>query len=83
MAGAAWVALFEGEAFVRVDLADGRVHERIAVEGYRAVACVLGGEDRRTLFCLFARTTGAELRMGRSSAVVAAASVDVAGAGRP
>jgi sugar lactone lactonase YvrE len=80
---AAWVALFEGEEFVRVDLADGREIEHIAVGGRRAVACGLGGPDRRTLFCVTARTSAAELRMGKSAAAVEVANVRVAGAGFP
>ena len=80
--GAVWVALFEEDAFVRVDR-DGRELDRIAVPGRRAVACALGGADRRTLFCLTAETTHDDLRKGRSRAWIGAAAVSVEGAGWP
>lgn len=47
--GAVWTSLFQEDAFARVD-STGRVLDRISVKGRRAVACALGGDDRRTLF---------------------------------
>ncbi len=47
--GALWVPLlFEG-AFVRV-LPDGVVDRRVAFPGHNAIACMIGGDDDRTLF---------------------------------
>src|SRR5260221_8822081 len=46
--GAVWVAAFEEDAFSRLDRS-GRELQRIEVPGRRALACVLGGAERRTL----------------------------------
>ena len=80
--GCVWVSLFKEDAFARVDGA-GRVLERVSTPGRRAVACALGGQDRRTLFCLSAETTHEDLRSGRSRAQVDAVEVEVPGAGFP
>src|SRR5437764_965597 len=64
-----------GRAYVR-DLG-------IDVPGRRAIACVLGGEERRTLFCLSAATSHEELRQRKSSAQIDVVEVEVAGAGNP
>jgi sugar lactone lactonase YvrE len=80
--GAAWVSLLDGESFVRVAL-DGRILDRIAVPGRRAVACVLGGEDRRTLFCISMRTDPDAPPGQRSQSWVDSAVVEVPGAGYP
>ena len=80
--GAVWVSLFKEDAFVRVDL-DGRELDRISVAGRRAIACVLGGAERRTLFGITADTTHGDLMRGKSHANVIAVDVDVEGAGAP
>jgi sugar lactone lactonase YvrE len=80
--GAVWVSLYQEDAFVRVD-SDGRELDRMAVTGRRAIACVLGGEDRRTLFCISADTSHEDLMRGRSSARVDTVEVEIAGAGFP
>jgi sugar lactone lactonase YvrE len=80
--GAVWVAAFEEDAFIRLDR-DGRELQRIEVPGRRALACVLGGEQRRTLFCLSAATSYEELRQRKSSSRIDVVEVDVAGAGNP
>jgi sugar lactone lactonase YvrE len=49
--GGIWVSSFLTDEFVRVE-AGGRITDRIAVKDRRAVACQLGGDDGRTLFCL-------------------------------
>jgi len=64
--GAVWVASFTEDAFIRV-ARDGSELQRIAVPGRRALACALGGPERKTLFCLSAATSYAELRQGKSS----------------
>ncbi|GAA4973663.1 SMP-30/gluconolactonase/LRE family protein [Yinghuangia aomiensis] len=82
--GAVWVACPVARRFVRVREGGG-VAEAVELDGERrAIACVLGGADRRTLFLVTAATLGdaaksRELRAGRVEAV----RVDVAGAGRP
>ena len=80
--GAVWVSLFKEDSFVRVD-ATGTILERIAVPGRRAVASVLGGADRQTLFCITAETTHQQLMRGESRAQIGAVQVAVPGAGIP
>jgi sugar lactone lactonase YvrE len=80
--GAAWVAAYDEDAFIRVDR-DGSELQRIEVPGRRAIACVLGGEARRTLFCLSAVTSHQELRQRKSSARIDVVDVEIAGAGNP
>jgi sugar lactone lactonase YvrE len=80
--GAVWVSLYQEDAFVRVD-SEGRVLDRIAVTGRRAVACALGGEARRTLFCISADTSHEDLMRGKSSARVDTIEVEIPGAGFP
>jgi len=80
--GAIWLSLFKEDAFARVDRS-GRLLQRVACPGRRAVACALGGADRRTLFCITAETTHEDLLRGKSTSWVGAVRVDVPGAGRP
>jgi len=80
--GAVWVAAFEEDAFIRLDRS-GRELQRIEIPGRRAIACALGGPERRTLFCLSATTSYEELRQRKSSAWVDVIDVEIAGAGYP
>jgi sugar lactone lactonase YvrE len=80
--GAVWVASFTGDAFIRIGR-DGEERQRIAVPGRRALACALGGADRRTLFCLSAATSYEELRKGKSASRIDVVEVDVPGDGYP
>jgi sugar lactone lactonase YvrE len=80
--GAVWVASFDEDAFIRINR-DGRELQRIEVPGRRAIACVLGGPERRTLFCLSAATSPEELRQRKSSARIDAVDVEIPGAGNP
>ena len=80
--GFAWVALFKEDAFVRVD-SFGKIAETVAAPGGRGIACVLGGDDRRTLFCISAETTHENLMKGQSTARIDAVRVTVPGAGVP
>jgi sugar lactone lactonase YvrE len=79
---AVWVASFDEDAFIRVNR-DGRELQRIDVPGRRAIACVLGGPQRRTLFCLSAATSHEELRQRKSSARIDAVDVEIPGTGNP
>ena len=81
-AGAVWVAAFEEDAFIRLDRS-GHELQRVEVPGRRALACVLGGEARRTLYCLSAATSYEELRQGKSSSRIDVVEVEIAGAGNP
>jgi sugar lactone lactonase YvrE len=80
--GAVWVASFDEGAFIRVDHDDREV-QRIEVPGRRAIACVLGGLERRTLFCLSAATSPEQLRQRKSSARIDVIDVKIPGAGYP
>ena len=80
--GAVWVAAFEEDAFIRLDR-EGRELQRVEVPGRRALACVLGGSARRTLFCLSAATSYEELRQRKSSSPIDKVEVEVPGAGNP
>jgi sugar lactone lactonase YvrE len=80
--GAVWVAAFEEDAFIHLDRS-GRELQRIEVPGRRALACVLGGDERKTLFCLSAATSYEELRQRKSSSRIDVIDVEVAGAGYP
>jgi len=78
---AVWVACFAESEFRRVH-EGGRVSEVVSVPGEHAVACALGGEDRRTLFLLCAQ--GIEKLMeGGAKAWIRSLRVDVPGAGIP
>ena len=80
--GAVWAASFTEDAFIRLSR-DGSELQRIAVTGRRALACALGGPDRKTLFCLSAATSYAELRQGKSSSRIDVVEVETAGDGFP
>ncbi|KJC59433.1 hypothetical protein UP10_18185 [Bradyrhizobium sp. LTSPM299] len=80
--GSVWVASFTEDAFIRIGR-DGEECERIAVAGRRALACALGGADRRTLFCLSAATSFEELRKGKSSSRIDVIEVETPGDGYP
>jgi sugar lactone lactonase YvrE len=79
---AVWVASFDEDAFIRVSR-DGRESQRIKVAGRRAIACVLGGPERRTLFCLSAATSPEKLRQRKSSARIDVVDVEIPGASYP
>src|SRR5258708_28267337 len=79
---AVWVASFNEDAFIRVNR-DGRELQRIDVAGRRAIACVLGTPERRTLFCLSAATPHEELRQRKSSARIDGIDAETTGEGYP
>ena len=79
---AVWIASYDEDAFIRIDR-EGQEERRIGVPGRRAIACVLGGPKRRTLFCLSAATTHEEMRQGKSSARIDVIDVEASGAGYP
>jgi sugar lactone lactonase YvrE len=79
---AVWVASFDEDAFIRVDR-DGHELQRLEVPVRRAIACVLGGPERRTLFCLSAATSPQELRQRKSSARIDVVDVEIPGVGYP
>ncbi|MGH7899455.1 MAG: SMP-30/gluconolactonase/LRE family protein [Candidatus Binatia bacterium] len=80
--GAVWASCFGQDEFVRVH-EGGEIADRVAVTGRRAVACMLGGEDRKTLFLLTAETSVEDLAQGKSKGRIETVRVDVPGAGYP
>ncbi|MGH7804399.1 MAG: SMP-30/gluconolactonase/LRE family protein, partial [Candidatus Binatia bacterium] len=80
--GCVWASCFNDDEFVRV-AKGGEIRDRIATNGRRAVACALGGENRRTLFLLTAETTIEDLAQGKSKARVETVEVAAGGAGWP
>ncbi len=80
--GAIWVSAFNHGEYLRV-LEGGTITHRIDVADRHAVACQLGGDDGRTLFCLTCEGAWEEICAGKSRARVEVASVDIPGAGSP
>lgn len=79
--GCVWMASPPSKECLRVR-EGGEVLERIPT-GIMAIACMLGGSDRRTLFVLTAETTDPDECMKKKSARVETVRVDVPGAGLP
>ena len=79
--GCIWVASPTERAVVRVR-EGGEITDRVHV-GRKAIACMLGGSDRRTLFVLTAETTQPAKAVALRSARVETVRVDVPGAGLP
>lgn len=77
-----WVSSTDHDAFLRIT-PGGNVVDRIGVPGRRAVACQLGGDDGRTLFCLTCSSTWKEVFAGHSRSQVEVARVEIPGAGSP
>jgi len=80
--GAIWVGSPTTEEFIRVR-EGGEITDRIPTPGKWAVACMLGGDDRRTLYLLTADVSGANSPGGKSKGFIESVRVDVAGAGWP
>lgn len=79
--GAVWVGGLDSNQFLLVR-DGGQVAESISMEDRVAVACLLAGPDRRTLFLLSARGQRGHFRE-RSEGFIDVVSVDVPGAGWP
>ena len=79
--GCIWVSSPRGPGFIRV-AEGGEIKETIESD-MLAIACALGGEDRRTLFLLEAKEASPEKIEGRGNARIRYTRVDVAGAGIP
>lgn len=79
--GAAWVALPHAHKFVHVR-EGGAILDTVEVRDY-ALACVLGGPDRRTLFMAVSSELEPEACLAKLGAGILATEVDVPGAGWP
>jgi sugar lactone lactonase YvrE len=81
--GAVWVGcLFNGE-FIRVDDRGMSTHRVCMPQSQWALAPMLGGEDRRTLFTISADTDPTRSKLNDSKGSVWSTRVDVPGAGCP
>ena len=79
--GAIWVASPVSHEVLRVH-EGGEVSERIPT-GEQAIACMLGGADRRTLYVCVSPTIDPEICLADRKTRIDAVRVDVPGAGRP
>ncbi len=80
-AGAIWMASPIQRAVLRIE-EGGRITHRIACEN-QALACMLGGPERRTLFVLSAPLVRAEKARAMRAGAIDFVEVEVAGAGLP
>ncbi len=80
--GAVWVAAFENGEFIRV-LDGGEITHKIDTGDRRAVACNLGGDDGKTLYCLIYDGNLDDIPEGKRNAKIETVTVEVAGAGSP
>ena len=79
--GAVWVSVVSGNEVRRVR-EGGEVTERVKVST-RAVACMLGGPGRNTLFVMTAESSQPDVAMTKRTGRVEIVEVDVPGAGLP
>ena len=80
--GGIWAGYPLAREFRRV-LPGGEVTDRVGTGERMAIACTLGGDDRRTLFLLSAADWSAKALQGRRTGVVETVRVSVPGAGVP
>jgi sugar lactone lactonase YvrE len=80
--GAVWFGDYGNGNFVRV-LDGGEVTHVVRANGRRAVACMAGGPERRTLYMISAETVEQDLFRGMASCRIDWADLDVGGAGLP
>jgi sugar lactone lactonase YvrE len=80
--GGIWFASVNEHQVVRVE-EGGRVTDRIATSGRRAIACMLGGDDRRDLYVCATRTLDPNKSREILGGSIEVCRVDVAGAGLP
>ena len=76
--GGVWVSSIVTGEFLRV-VEGGEVTDRIVCEGKRAVACALGGDDRRTLFCLTFKGSLEEIPQCNRVGAIETVQVEIAG----
>ncbi|HWF23502.1 MAG TPA: SMP-30/gluconolactonase/LRE family protein [Acidimicrobiales bacterium] len=80
--GGIWFASVNEHQVVRVE-EGGRVTDRIATSGRRAIACMLGGDDRRDLYVCATRTLDPNKSREILGGSIEVCRVDVPGAGLP
>jgi sugar lactone lactonase YvrE len=80
--GGIWFASVNEHQVVRVE-ESGTVTDRIATSGRRAIACMLGGDDRRELYVCATRTLDPNKSREIRGGSIEVCRVDVPGAGLP
>ena len=80
--GCIWVAVPRPGGFLRV-AEGGEVRARVDLEGWGGYACMLGGEEGRTLFLLEALTATPEEMAGRGNGRIRTMEVDAPRSGLP
>jgi len=80
--GAIWAGSIFHNEFVRV-LEGGEVTDRVPVAGKWAVACMLGGRQRTTLYLCTVATSMADMLEGKAEGFIEAIEVAIPGAGLP
>ena len=80
--GCIWVAVPRPGAFLRV-AEGGDVRARVDLEGWGGYACMLGGEEGRTLFLLEALTADPDEMAGRGNGRIRTMEVDAPRSGLP
>jgi sugar lactone lactonase YvrE len=84
-AGGVWVSMTLAHQFERIVAGDGEavVTDRIEVRDRTAIACTMGGPERRTLFLLSSTDAYPERLVGTKLSRVDTVTVDIPGAGLP
>lgn len=77
-----WIASPVTHEFLRVERG-GQVTHRISTGERHAIACVLGGEGRRTLYCATAATMSLQAARNTRDGRIETTTVDIPGAGIP
>ncbi len=80
--GGVWAAMTLGGRFDRI-VEGGEITDSIDMEGRAAIACALGGPERRTLFLLSSADAYPDRLIGTKDSRIDTVTVDVPGAGRP
>ena len=81
-AGGVWAAMTLAHQFERIEQG-GNVTERIDIGDRTAIACTLGGPERRTLFLLSSTDAYPERLAGTKLSRLDTTTVDIPGAGKP
>lgn len=80
--GGIWLAAFANDCYVRVE-DGGKVTDVIELPNRRAVACTLGGEDMKTLYCLTFDGKMKDIGEGKKGSRIETIKVDIPGTGSP
>jgi sugar lactone lactonase YvrE len=80
--GAVWIASPISNEFMRLT-ANGDITDRVSTGSRHAIACMLGGADRRTLFCMTAAGLDLSVSMEVLSGQIETLTVAIPGAGWP